>query len=275
MPLASSESTRVTSTLFCCASLGSASQAGVLLMAAQWTTSSGLSRRKAERSAGKSVSSSSARVRDRTHQSRGAARTMCEPMRPPAPVTHASGGISIDQSLRQIAVGIDASVAQKRPMGARDIHFAEVQGNEKVFLFVHTGFGDDLSRRAGNKALAPEFNAVATDGAFEANAIGDRDISAVGHAVTALDQFPGPVLRLAVLRFLAWVPSNGCRIENDLRALHRGQARGFGIPLVPADAYADARVFRAPGFEAKIARREIKLLVEKRIIRDMHLSVDA
>ena len=77
------------------------------------------------------------------------------------------------------------------------------------------------------------------------------------------------------LGFLAGMPADGGGVEEDLRALQRGQPRGFGIPLVPADQHADLAVAGLPGAEAEVARREIELLVVKRVVRDVHLAVDA
>ena len=45
------------------------------------------------------------------------------------------------------------------------------------------GLGDDLARRIRDEALAPEFDAVAADGRFVADAIRHRDIAAIRHGV--------------------------------------------------------------------------------------------
>ena len=63
------------------------------------------------------------------------------------------------------------------------------------------GFGENFAGGAGDKALAPEFDAVAADEFFVADAIGDGDVAAVGDGVAALDGFPGGVLALAVFAF--------------------------------------------------------------------------
>ena len=86
------------------------------------------------------------------------------------------------------------------------------------------------------------------------HAIHHRHVHAVGDGVGALNGAPGIVLRLAELRFLRGMPADRGGIEQNLRALQRGQARAFGIPLVPADQRADsadavskARKPRSPG----------------------------
>jgi len=82
-----------------------------------------------------------------------------------------------------------------------------------------------------------------------ANAVHRSDEAAVGHCVRALDGFPRAVLAFAVFLFLAGMPADGGRVEQDFRALHRGEPRSLGIPLVPADQHADLAVARLPGLE--------------------------
>src|SRR5439155_17990903 len=97
----------------------------------------------------------------------------------------------------------------------------------------------------------------------------------VSDRVTALDLFPGAVLIGAALFFFTRMPADGRRVEENFRALQRGQTRRFGIPLVPANADANFGVARLPRAETQIARREIKLFVEQRVVRDVHLAIDA
>src|SRR5205085_6624340 len=51
------------------------------------------------------------------------------------------------------------------------------------------------------------------------------------------------------------------------------QPRPLRVPLIPANERADASAGGVEGPEAEIARREVELLVEERIVRDMHLPV--
>ena len=69
------------------------------------------------------------------------------------------------------------------------------------------------------------------------------------------------------------MPADRGRIKQNLRAAQRGQARGLRIPLVPANADADFPMRGRPGLEAEIARREIELLVKRRVVRDVHLAI--
>src|ERR1043166_8627241 len=96
---------------------------------------------------------------------------------------------SVDQPLRQIAVGIDAAVTEKRPVCARDIDFAEVDRHQKIFFFVHAGLGDDLARCARDETLSPELDAVAARGTLESDAVRAGNVATIRDAVAALDQF--------------------------------------------------------------------------------------
>src|SRR5262249_16235491 len=138
-------------------------------------------------------------------------------------------GTLVDQAFGEVAVGVDAAVAEEGPMGSGLVDFAEVEFDKEGFFIFGAGFGQDFAGGAGNKALAPELDAIARD-FFVTDAIGDSDVTTVGDGVAALDGFPRAVLFL-VLGFFGGVPADGGWIEKNLCALHRGESRGFGIPL--------------------------------------------
>src|SRR5438445_12929671 len=81
------------------------------------------------------------------------------------------------------------------------------------------------------------------------------------------------------------MPADRRRIKENLRAEQAGDSRGFGVPLIPADQHANVRVARFPDSKStgalmiaivgdvRIAGREIKLLVEQRIVGDVHLAI--
>ena len=71
------------------------------------------------------------------------------------------------------------------------------------------------------------------------------------------------------------MPADGGRIEKNVRAREARKARGFRIPLIPADQHAEAAEARVEIQEAEIAGREIKLLEVQRIVGNMHLAIDA
>src|SRR5439155_21993952 len=97
--------------------------------------------------------------------------------------------------------------------------------------------------------------------AFESDAIDDGGIDAVGDGVAALNGFPGVKLRGAELRFFAGMPADAGGIKIHGGASAGGEARTFGIPLVPASLHADARVLGVEIRKTEIAGSEIKLLV--------------
>ena len=162
-------------------------------------------------------------------------------------------------------------------MGARGVHVGEVHRHDEDFFPFGTGLGDDFAAGAGHKALPPKFNAVAAHAVedFVADAVGHGYIAAVGDGMGALDGFPGAVLLGAVSGLFAGMPADGRGIEKNLRALHGRQPRGFGIPLVPADQHANLGISGRPCFEAEVAGREIKFLVVKRVVGNVHLAIDA
>ena len=151
----------------------------------------------------------------------------------------------------------------------------EVGFDDEDFLGGRRRLRDDLPSRIDDETLPPKLNPVTAVRRFVADAVGHGDVAAIGDGVGALDGFPRVVLPRAVLRFFAGVPADGGGEKKNLRAGQRGQPRGLGIPLIPADADADFRVARLPRAEAEVARREVKFLVKERVIRDVHLPVFA
>src|SRR5581483_6831225 len=110
---------------------------------------------------------------------------------------------------------------------------------------------------------------------FKSHSVDGGHVDSVCDRVRALDGTPGIELRRAVLLLLGRVPTNSCRIKQNVRPLYRGQTRAFGIPLVPADEHADAAKCRVEVLKSEVPRREIKFLVIKRIVGDVHLAVQA
>src|SRR5690606_41798513 len=51
------------------------------------------------------------------------------------------------------------------------------------------------------------------------------------------------------------------------------QPRGLRVPLVPAHQHAEAADAGVDRFEAEVAGSEVELLVEARVVRDVHLAV--
>ena len=155
-----------------------------------------------------------------------------------------------------------------------------------------TRLGEDAAERVGDERVAEELDAVGAGFLLVSHAVRRRDEDAVGDRVRALDGAPRILLRLAELRLLRRMPADRRRVEQDVGAEQARDARGLRIPLVPADQHADARVARAPDAEAarllrhladpvdaivvrRVAGDEVVLLVEQRIVRDVHLAIHA
>jgi peptidyl-prolyl cis-trans isomerase B (cyclophilin B) len=141
------------------------------------------------------------------------------------------------------------------------------------FLFVHGCLCHDLSRRIADKALAPKLDAWASIGSFVTHAVRHGDVTAICHGMASLNGLPRRVLSHPVVRLFLRMPADCGRIEKNLRAAQRGEPGRFRIPLVPAHADADAGKLCIPGLKPKVARREIKLFIEKRVVRNVHLSI--
>ncbi len=187
----------------------------------------------------------------------------------------------IEKALGDGRVGVDAAVAQEGPVAARVFKEREIDFAEEDFFRIVRGLGDDAAEGIGQKAAAPELEAGALGAIAEdvailmTDAIDAGHVDAVGDGVRALDGLPCVVLRGAELVLLGRMPADGRGIEKDFCALQGGEARAFGIPLIPADERADAAEGGVDGAKSEIAGREVVLLVVERIVGDVHLAIDA
>src|SRR5258708_3223062 len=82
------------------------------------------------------------------------------------------------------------------------------------------------------------------------------------------------MLICTVFLFFLGMPTDRCGIEQNFCALKSGESRALGIPLIPANQNSDLAVLCLPCPEPGVARREIKFLVVKRIVRNVHLPID-
>ena len=89
----------------------------------------------------------------------------------------------------------------------------------------------------------------------------------------ALGELPRGLLIGSVLLLLGRMPPNGGGVEEHLGSLQGRETRCLGIPLIPADEHAEIAGACLPVAEAEIARGEVELLVEERIVRNVHLAV--
>jgi hypothetical protein len=174
-------------------------------------------------------------------------------------------------------ISVDAAIAEEGPIPASLFALGWIAFDDENFFLVVGSFGENLAERIGDEGIAPEFDArIALVGfAFKADAIDDSHIGAIGDGVGTLNGFPGIELGSAKLRFLVRMPADAGGIKDNLRALERGDARTFGIPLVPTDLHADAGEFGVEVEKAEIAGSEIKFFVVERIVGNVHLAIFA
>jgi hypothetical protein len=121
--------------------------------------------------------------------------------------------------------------------------------------------------------MPPKLDPVSAGRSLVTYAVHRRDVAAVGDGMTALHRFPRGILRRAIFFLLARMPADRRRIKQNLRAAQCGQAGGFRIPLVPANADADLSMRGRPRLETEIAGSEVKLLIIRGIVRDVHLAI--
>ena len=121
----------------------------------------------------------------------------------------------INQPFGQIAVGIDAPVAQEGPVRPGEVDFSQIDGHDQNFFLIDGGPGENFAGGAGHKTLPPEFESGTADAGnnLMADPIHGRNETAVGHGMGTLNGFPGAVLPFAVFLFLTGMPADGGGIE--------------------------------------------------------------
>lgn len=140
--------------------------------------------------------------------------------------------------------------------------------------------GQQFALGAGDKAAPPEVDAAADAGAvgLVVDPVGHDHRHAIGDCVASLDQRPGLLLAGLFIVLIDRVPADGRGVEQQLGSGQGHQPRRFRIPLVPAHQQAESTDRGVDRREALtgavgVARREVKFLVEARVIGDMHLAV--
>src|SRR5215213_1022661 len=92
----------------------------------------------------------------------------------------------VHETLRQVLVRVDPSIPQERPVRAAELDLLQVGGDDDHLFLVDAGAVNDLPVGGGDKALAPELDAVVVHGLavgaedlFQADAVGGADVAAV------------------------------------------------------------------------------------------------
>src|SRR5690606_19545075 len=94
---------------------------------------------------------------------------------------------SVDVALGDRIVRVDAAIAEERPVRPGRVDLAEIDGDEENLLLVDRCLCQDLPAGAGDEALAPELDPLASDRRLEPDTIDRGNVAAVGHRMAALD----------------------------------------------------------------------------------------
>src|SRR5713226_5083057 len=115
-------------------------------------------------------------------------------------------------------IGVDAAVAQKRPVAASFFALCGVAFNHQNFFLIVGCLGNNLAEGVSDKGISPEFQSRVSlfRLAFESYAIHHGSVHTVGNGMSALNRFPGVELCGAELRLLVRVPADAGGIENHL-----------------------------------------------------------
>src|SRR5258708_29433510 len=69
---------------------------------------------------------------------------------------HGMGLNRVHEAFCEVGIGIDAAIAQKRPVGPRKLNFFEVGGGYQDLFLGRGGALDDLAIGGGDEGLAPK-----------------------------------------------------------------------------------------------------------------------
>src|SRR5262249_45874228 len=121
-------------------------------------------------------------------------------------------------------IGVNAPVAEERPVAASLFGFLRVAFDDKDFFFFAPGFRCNLAKGIGDERVAPEFEAgIAVGGIpFKANAIHNSHVCSIRNRMGSLNRAPGLQLSRAEFGLFLQMPANTRRIKDDLRAAEGG-----------------------------------------------------
>jgi len=132
---------------------------------------------------------------------------------------------SVEQALGDAAICIDAAIPEERPMLTRFLHFAKVAFHDEHFFLVMTRYSDHLAERIANERAPPELHRT-----FHSNAVGAATNTPFAMAWERWIVIQASLLFLSELFFLLLVPTDGRRVEEDLRAFQNAVSRSSSTP---------------------------------------------
>src|SRR5271154_5294012 len=111
--------------------------------------------------------------------------------------------------IHNATIGIDAAIAQERPIAPRLFLQLWIDFRDQNLFLVARGFFQEFAEGIGDEAATKKLDAVAGGAVdfFEADAIGTGDVDAVGDGVRALNRFPGGALRFTKGGFFLRMPA--------------------------------------------------------------------
>src|SRR5882757_8276188 len=182
-----------------------------------------------------------------------------------------------EPAIQDRLIGINATVAEEWPTATRLFAFRRITFDHQNFFVFASGLRDDLTKRIGDERISPEFDSWIARGriAFVAHSIHHRDKCSIGDSVRALDGAPRVELRRAEFGFFLRVPADAGWVKNHLCALQSSEARTLRVPLIPANLNSDPAELGVKIWKTKVSRREIKFLVIKWIVGNMHFAIFA
>src|SRR5438034_2297285 len=186
----------------------------------------------------------------------------------------------IQQPARNRGITIDSPFAQEWPVPADVFERFQIHFPKQNFFFVVRRLCDYPPERITNERPTPKLKPYARRrvptnvSGLMSHSIHNRDIHAVSNRMCALNGAPGIILRLAKLRFLRRMPTDRRGIKQHVCSLQCRKPCAFRIPLVPTNQCAYAASSSIKRTKSQIARREIKFLIIKWIVRDVHLAIN-
>lgn len=184
---------------------------------------------------------------------------------------------SVDEAAREGGKFVDTAVAEERPPAAYVFAALQVDVDQVDAFTLGVGAEEEFALRTGHKGATPKLDAVglAAGIGFVPDAVDGDDGQTVGDGVTALHCRPRFALTLLFGGDVATLITDGGGVDEEFCAAERHEASALGIPLIPADLYAETADAGVDGLETEVAGGEVEFLIVGGIVGDVHLAIFA